>query len=292
MTPDKLKRSCNQWLPHSELDDGEKSPENNSSLKYNAILQLMLLCRRQNGWDEVPDVDLVFTLINNFKNKKKKSGLSLVDSQGSKWNLFFGRRNSLRAFPIPWNSQLGTRDDPITFCALWHCWGGICCPSSAGLYWQGWEMETGNLGTVWSCHGNNNDAPGIAKQAPDHGQSFPEIQTGSSHLGPGLRREVNICTDPKDAFGTVHAHGRVWEERGVLTSQGSSEKYVTETLKTQKAFPTKEHHNNSLPSPTETESKYCKGKWKSRSSSGGSCTEEVKELCFTNLCGFISNKSH
>lgn len=71
MTPDKLKRSCNQWLPHSELDDGEKSPENNSSLKYNAILQLMLLCRRQNGWDEVPDADLAFTLRNHLKSKKK-----------------------------------------------------------------------------------------------------------------------------------------------------------------------------------------------------------------------------
>lgn len=65
MTQDKLKRYCDQCLPHSELDDGEKRPENNKSLQYNTILQLMLLRRKQNEWDEVPDVDLVFTLRNN-----------------------------------------------------------------------------------------------------------------------------------------------------------------------------------------------------------------------------------
>lgn len=65
MTQDKLKRYCDQCLPHSELDDGEKRPENNKCLQYNTILQLMLLRRKQNEWDEVPDVDLVFTLRNN-----------------------------------------------------------------------------------------------------------------------------------------------------------------------------------------------------------------------------------
>lgn len=66
MTQDILKRYCNQWLPRSELDDGEKSLDSNKSLKYNTILQLMLLCRRQNEWDEVPNVDLVFTLRNYY----------------------------------------------------------------------------------------------------------------------------------------------------------------------------------------------------------------------------------
>lgn len=59
----------------------------------------------------------------------------------------------------------------------------------------------GNGDEIWAqcgpAMGNNNSAPGIAKQPAAREQFFPENQTGSSHLGPELRREVNIYTDPK-----------------------------------------------------------------------------------------------
>ncbi|XP_050769787.1 uncharacterized protein LOC127027997 [Gymnogyps californianus] len=38
-------------------------------------------------------------------------------------------------------------------------------------------------------------------------------------------KTVNIWTDSKFAFGIVHAHGAIWKERGLLTSQGSPVKY-------------------------------------------------------------------
>ncbi|XP_068277938.1 ribonuclease H-like [Nyctibius grandis] len=38
-------------------------------------------------------------------------------------------------------------------------------------------------------------------------------------------KTVNIWTDSKFAFGVVHAHGAIWKERGLLTSQGSPVKY-------------------------------------------------------------------
>ncbi|KAM9591501.1 uncharacterized protein ACIBXB_006302 [Morphnus guianensis] len=42
---------------------------------------------------------------------------------------------------------------------------------------------------------------------------------------------VNIYTDSKYAFGVVHAHGAIWKERGLLSSQGKNIKHAEEILK-------------------------------------------------------------
>ncbi|XP_049649830.1 uncharacterized protein LOC126035343 [Accipiter gentilis] len=42
---------------------------------------------------------------------------------------------------------------------------------------------------------------------------------------------VNIYTDSKYAFGVVHAHGAIWKEGGLLSSQGKNIKHVEEILK-------------------------------------------------------------
>jgi len=38
-------------------------------------------------------------------------------------------------------------------------------------------------------------------------------------------KTVNMWTDSKYVFGVVHAHGAVWKERGVLSSQATPHKY-------------------------------------------------------------------
>ncbi|XP_052631249.1 uncharacterized protein LOC128136129 [Harpia harpyja] len=42
---------------------------------------------------------------------------------------------------------------------------------------------------------------------------------------------VNIYTDSKYAFGVIHAHGAIWKERGLLSSQGKNIKHAEEILK-------------------------------------------------------------
>ncbi|KAM9591153.1 uncharacterized protein ACIBXB_006066 [Morphnus guianensis] len=53
--------------------------------------------------------------------------------------------------------------------------------------------------------------------------------TQALELGQGKR--VNIYTDSKYAFGVVHAHGAIWKERGLLSSQGTPIKYGKEIMK-------------------------------------------------------------
>ncbi|RMB97449.1 hypothetical protein DUI87_26060 [Hirundo rustica rustica] len=43
--------------------------------------------------------------------------------------------------------------------------------------------------------------------------------------------KVNIYTDPRYAFGVVHAHGAIWKERGLLNSQGKNIKHSQEILR-------------------------------------------------------------
>ncbi|XP_074874872.1 uncharacterized protein LOC142026020 [Buteo buteo] len=42
---------------------------------------------------------------------------------------------------------------------------------------------------------------------------------------------VDIYTGSKYAFGVVHAHGAIWKERGLLSSQGKNIKHAEEILK-------------------------------------------------------------
>ncbi|XP_050842395.1 uncharacterized protein LOC127060979 isoform X1 [Serinus canaria] len=43
-------------------------------------------------------------------------------------------------------------------------------------------------------------------------------------------KKMNIYTDSKCAFGVVHAHGAIWKERGLLTSQGKNIKHAQEII--------------------------------------------------------------
>ncbi|XP_050842249.1 uncharacterized protein LOC127060952 [Serinus canaria] len=43
-------------------------------------------------------------------------------------------------------------------------------------------------------------------------------------------KKINIYTDSRYAFGVVHAHGAIWKERGLLTSQGKNIKHAQEII--------------------------------------------------------------
>ncbi|XP_058719379.1 uncharacterized protein LOC131592117 [Poecile atricapillus] len=43
--------------------------------------------------------------------------------------------------------------------------------------------------------------------------------------------QINIWTDSKYAFSVVHAHGAIWKERGLLTTQGKTVKHAEEVLR-------------------------------------------------------------
>lgn len=44
-------------------------------------------------------------------------------------------------------------------------------------------------------------------------------------------KRINLWTDSKYAFGVVHAHGAIWKERGLLTTQGKKVKHSEEILR-------------------------------------------------------------
>ena len=44
-------------------------------------------------------------------------------------------------------------------------------------------------------------------------------------------KKVNIWTDLKYVFRVIHAHGAIWKERGLLTSQGTAIKHKEEVLR-------------------------------------------------------------
>ncbi|XP_061205549.1 uncharacterized protein LOC133210300 [Neopsephotus bourkii] len=81
MRRSKLIDYCNTWWPQYELEDQEKWPEN-GTLHYNTILQLMLYCKRKEKWDEVPYVDLFFTLRNKEK-WQKSCGIMIVKTSNA-----------------------------------------------------------------------------------------------------------------------------------------------------------------------------------------------------------------
>ncbi|GAB0208462.1 protein NYNRIN-like [Grus japonensis] len=53
--------------------------------------------------------------------------------------------------------------------------------------------------------------------------------TRALELSEGKR--VNIWTDSKYAFGVLHAHGAIWKERGLLSSQGTGIRHAEQILK-------------------------------------------------------------
>ncbi|KAK4814725.1 hypothetical protein QYF61_026304 [Mycteria americana] len=77
MTKNQLKRYRNQGWPQYQWEEGEKWPEN-GSLKYNTVSELTLCCRGTEKWDEMPSVDMCFSLRRDWDIRKKGG---LVDSK-------------------------------------------------------------------------------------------------------------------------------------------------------------------------------------------------------------------
>ncbi|KAK4822132.1 hypothetical protein QYF61_010255 [Mycteria americana] len=62
-------------------------------------------------------------------------------------------------------------------------------------------------------------------------------------------KKINIWTDSKYAFGVVHAHGAIWKERGLLTTQGRQIKHAEEIL----------HLSEAVRLPTKVTIMHCRG---------------------------------
>ncbi|KAK4811194.1 hypothetical protein QYF61_019825, partial [Mycteria americana] len=62
-------------------------------------------------------------------------------------------------------------------------------------------------------------------------------------------KKINIWTDSKYAFGLVHAHGAIWKERGLLTTQGRQIKHAEEIL----------HLSEAVRLPTKVAIMHCRG---------------------------------
>lgn len=71
-----LIKYCNQWWPAYKLESGEKWPPS-GILNYNTLLQLMLLLRREEEWDQVMYANMFFTL-RNKPEWQKECGINLA----------------------------------------------------------------------------------------------------------------------------------------------------------------------------------------------------------------------
>ncbi|XP_074021573.1 uncharacterized protein isoform X2 [Numenius arquata] len=67
--------------------------------------------------------------------------------------------------------------------------------------------------------------------APNTSAQKAEIIALTRALELAKGKRINIWTDSKYAFGVVHAHGAVWRERGLLSTQGKHIKHAEEILK-------------------------------------------------------------
>ena len=46
------------------------------------------------------------------------------------------------------------------------------------------------------------------------------VDIADQSLGPGGRQKINIYTDSRYAFTTAHAHKAIYQDRGLLISEG------------------------------------------------------------------------
>jgi len=67
--------------------------------------------------------------------------------------------------------------------------------------------------------------------APNTSAQKAEIIALTRALELAKGKKINIWMDSKYAFGVVHAHGAVWKERGLLSTQGKHIKHAEEILK-------------------------------------------------------------
>lgn len=71
--------------------------------------------------------------------------------------------------------------------------------------------------------------------APNTSAQKAEIIALTQALELAEGKKINIWTDSKYAFGMVYAHGAIWRERGLLSTQGKGIKHAKENLKLQEA---------------------------------------------------------
>jgi len=67
--------------------------------------------------------------------------------------------------------------------------------------------------------------------APNTSAQKAEIIALTRALELAKGKKINIWTDSKHAFGVAHAHGAVWKERRLLSTQGKHIKHAEEILK-------------------------------------------------------------
>jgi len=67
--------------------------------------------------------------------------------------------------------------------------------------------------------------------APNTSAEKAEIIALTQALELAKGKKINIWMDSKYAFGVVHAHGAVWKERELLSTQGKHTKHAKEILK-------------------------------------------------------------
>lgn len=72
----------------------------------------------------------------------------------------------------------------------------------------------------------------IWAQALGHGTSAQkaELIALTQALRWGKGKKINIYTDSRYAFATVHVHGALYQERGLLTSRGKEIKNAPEIM--------------------------------------------------------------
>ncbi|XP_065525208.1 uncharacterized protein LOC136009050 [Lathamus discolor] len=109
MRKSKLIDYCNVWWTKYELEDQEKWPEN-GTLQYNTILQLMLYCKREGKWDEVPYVDLFFISRNNDKWQKSCGIMVVKTSNAEKCRECAGEKECVKCLAMR-NSRRHQRDE-------------------------------------------------------------------------------------------------------------------------------------------------------------------------------------
>ncbi|XP_010023037.1 PREDICTED: uncharacterized protein LOC104413670 [Nestor notabilis] len=77
--------------------------------------------------------------------------------------------------------------------------------------------------TTYASHPDLKDSP------TEDGENW--FTDGNSYILSAQGKVVNIYTDSEYAFGVVHAHGAIWKERGLLSSQGKNIKHAEKILR-------------------------------------------------------------
>ncbi|RMB89404.1 hypothetical protein DUI87_34195 [Hirundo rustica rustica] len=162
-------------------------------LKYQAIMV------------EQDDVEIVVTNIINPAS-------FLSGSQGEPVH-----HDCLETIEASYSSRLDLKDTPLDDAETWFTDGSSYVIS--GKRHAGYAVTT--------CRKVTESGPLLT----DTSAQKAEIIALTCALEIAKGNKVNIYTDPRYAFGVVHAHGAIWKERGLLNSQGKNIKHSQEILR-------------------------------------------------------------